>query len=80
MNEYPEEYNPLTYHVSQTQAVYLRLQGNFLKVSHTRQKIPKRAMWNEPDYKQVFTRHRIYNLQGAKVMLLPDGLARVRYG
>ncbi|KAK9752721.1 hypothetical protein QE152_g4042 [Popillia japonica] len=78
MNEYPEEYNPLTYHVSQTQAVYLRLQGNFLKVSHTRQKIPKRAMWNEPDYKQVFTRHRIYNLQGAKVMLLPDGLARVR--
>ncbi|KAI4456263.1 tex2 protein-related [Holotrichia oblita] len=78
MNEYPEEYNPLTYHVSQTQSVYLRLQGNFLKVSHTRQKIPKRAMWNEPEYKQVFTRHRIYNLQGAKVVLLPDGLAKVR--
>ncbi|KRT81306.1 hypothetical protein AMK59_5952, partial [Oryctes borbonicus] len=78
MNEYPEEYNPLTYHVSQTQPVYLRLQGNFLKVSHTRQKIPKRAMWNEPEHKFVFTRHRIYNLLGAKVLLLPEGLARVR--
>ncbi|GJQ83917.1 hypothetical protein Trydic_g19855 [Trypoxylus dichotomus] len=79
MNEYPEEYDPLTYHVSQTQPVYLRLQGNFLKVSHTRQKIPKRAMWNEPEHKFVFTRHRIYNLLGAKVLLLPEGLARIRH-
>lgn len=78
MNEYPEIYNPLTYHVCQTQPVYLRLQGNFLKVSHTRHKIPKRAMWNEPEHKPSFTRHRIYNLHGAKVVLLPEGLARVR--
>ncbi|XP_017774640.1 PREDICTED: testis-expressed sequence 2 protein isoform X2 [Nicrophorus vespilloides] len=79
VNEYPEKYNAQTYHISQTQSVYLRLQGNLLKMSHTKQKIPKRAMWNEPEYKHSFMRHRIYNLLGAEVTLLPKGLTKIRH-
>lgn len=78
MNEFPESYDPQTYHISQTQSVYVRLQGNLLRLSHTRAKIPKRAMWNEPKHKLAFTEHRIYNLLGAVVTLLPEGLNKKR--
>lgn len=79
MNEYPEIYNPQTYHICQTQSVYVRLQGNLLRISHTRSKIPKRAMWNESKHKLQFTEHRIYNLIGAKITLLPEGLNKRRF-
>ncbi|XP_063917342.1 testis-expressed protein 2 isoform X3 [Zophobas morio] len=79
VNEFPDTYNPHTYHISQTQSVYLRLQGNLLRVSHTRSKVAKRALWNEPKVKPVFTHHRIYNLLGAQVSLLPEGLAKKRH-
>lgn len=79
MNEYPDKYNPESYHICQTQSVYVRLQGNLLRISHTRAKIPKRAMWNEPKHKLNFTHHRIYNLVGAKVTLLPEGLNKKRF-
>lgn len=78
MNEYPNVYNPNMYHISQTQSVYLRLQGNLLRMSHSKSKVPKRAMWNEPDIKMNFSHHRIYNLLGAKITLLPEGLAKKR--
>lgn len=79
MNEYPDVYDPLTYHISNTQAVYVRLQGNLLRLSHTKNKIPKRAMWNEPKIKPNLTYHRVYNLLGANVSLLPVGLTRKRF-
>ncbi|KAJ8915161.1 hypothetical protein NQ315_000413 [Exocentrus adspersus] len=79
VNEYPNAYDPTTYHISQTQSVYLRLQGNLLRISHSKGKVPKRAMWNEPDIKMNFSHHRIYNLLGAKISLLPEGLAKKRH-
>lgn len=79
MNEYPDVYDPLGYHISQTQPVFVRLQGHLLRLSHTKAKIPKRAMWNEPKIKANLTYHRIYNLLGAKVSLLPVGLTRKRF-
>lgn len=78
MNEYPETYDPETYHISQTQSVYVKLQGNLLRISHGRAKIPKRALWNEPKHKLIFLHHRIYNLLDAKIMLLPEGLNKKR--
>lgn len=36
-------------------------------------------MWNEPEVKPTFTHHRIYNLIGAKICLLPEGLAKTRH-
>lgn len=79
VNELPEMYNPHNYHISQTQSVFLRLQANLLRISHSKSKVPKRALWNEPKIKPTFTHHRIYNLLGAKITLLPDGLAKKRH-
>nr|CAI5846225.1 unnamed protein product [Callosobruchus analis] len=100
VNEYPEPYDPHSYHISRTQSVWVRLQGNLLRLSHAKNhKVAKRAMWNEPatatastDGKQspppppppplpqtAFTHHRIYNMIGAKVTLLPLGLAKKRH-
>ncbi|XP_076272264.1 testis-expressed protein 2 isoform X4 [Rhynchophorus ferrugineus] len=78
INEYPDKYDPATYHISQTQSVFLRLQGNLLRISHSKSKIPKRAMWNEPEIKPHYTNHRIYNLLHAKITLLPEGLTKIR--
>ncbi|CAH1135926.1 unnamed protein product [Ceutorhynchus assimilis] len=78
VNEYPETYDPLTYHIYQTQSVFLRLQGSLLRLSHSKSKVPKRAMWNEHEIKASFSHHRIYNLLGAKISLLPEGLAKIR--
>ncbi|KAK4874750.1 hypothetical protein RN001_014110 [Aquatica leii] len=79
MNEYPEDYNPRTYHIARTQSVYIKLQGNLLRISHTKEKIPKRALWNEAEHKNVtFTDHRVYNLLGANVNLAPIGLNKRR--
>ncbi|XP_011180596.2 uncharacterized protein Tex2_1 isoform X1 [Zeugodacus cucurbitae] len=75
-------YDPLTYHISQTNSVYLRLDGTYLRVSTTTARIPKRIMWNEQpiDIKHIhFTSHRVFNLLGCSVELLPLGLARKRY-
>uniref|UniRef100_A0A1Y1M6M5 SMP-LTD domain-containing protein n=1 Tax=Photinus pyralis TaxID=7054 RepID=A0A1Y1M6M5_PHOPY len=80
MNEYPDVYDPQTYHISQTQSVYIRLQGTLLRISHTKAKVSKRALWNEPKHKHiVFSGHRIYNLLGAHVSLLPVALNRRRH-
>lgn len=48
-------------------------------MSHTKSKVPKRALWNESKIKPHFTHHRVYNLLGAKVTLLPEGLAKKRH-
>ncbi|XP_066253669.1 testis-expressed protein 2 isoform X4 [Euwallacea similis] len=78
VNEFPEAYDPVVYHISRTQSVFLRLQGNLLRISHSKGKVPKRAMWNEHDIRATFSHHRIYNLLGAKIGLLPEGLAKIR--
>ncbi|XP_069685318.1 testis-expressed protein 2 isoform X2 [Periplaneta americana] len=78
MNEYRHEYNPETYHLSDTESVYVRLDGTTLRISHTKLRIPKRAMWNERTHKLKFYHQRIYSLENCTLKLLPDGLARKR--
>lgn len=79
MNEYPETYNPHTYYISETQPVHLKLRGNYLKVSHTRSPVPRISVWNEPELHVRLTHHRIYNLLGASITILPEGLCRTKY-
>lgn len=78
MNEYPGVYDPSNYHISETQTVYIRLEGGTLRISHPRARIPKRAMWNERRHRLRFSHQRIYNIAGCDVKLLPEGLARKR--
>ncbi|XP_076331355.1 testis-expressed protein 2-like isoform X1 [Tachypleus tridentatus] len=78
MNELPFEYDPDTYHVNNTQSVYVRLDGPSLRLSRPKHNVPKRAMWNERRHDSVFIHQRHYDLQGASVFLPPEGLARKR--
>lgn len=90
MNEWPAIYTPQTYSVAGTQPVHLRLQRHLLRVSNTNSRLPKRDM--NQTIKQdsnaaaaaggatyTYTRHRIYDLRGATVSLLPLGLTRIRW-
>lgn len=78
LNELPYLYDPQNYHVARTKSVYFRLEGETLRIMETRMRIPKRAVWDEPKHKLKFTRRRTYNLAGAKIELLPEGLIRRR--
>jgi len=79
MNEYRRKYSPETYHLSDTQSVYVRLEGTTLRISHTKLRIPKRAMWNERTHKLKFYHQRIYSLEHCYLKLLPEGLTRRRW-
>nr|XP_034180834.1 testis-expressed protein 2 [Osmia lignaria] len=78
LNELPYNYEPNNYHVARTKSVFFRLEGNILRIMETRMKIPKKAVWDEPKQKLKFVRRRVYNLAGARIELVPYGLARKR--
>ncbi|KAL0125179.1 hypothetical protein PUN28_004368 [Cardiocondyla obscurior] len=78
LNELPYVYDPQNYHVARTKSVFFSLEGGVLRVMETRMKVPKRAIWDEPKRKYKFTRKRMYNLIGAKIELVPEGLIRRR--
>lgn len=79
LNELPYTYDPHNYHVARTKSVYFSLEGGTLRVTETRMRVPKRTVWDEPKRKFKFTRKRVYNIAGAKIELLPEGLIRRRY-
>lgn len=77
-----ETYDPETYSVSQTQSIYVKLDGSSIRISYTKSKISKRHLWNESakkSYPKNFTHQRFFELKGATVELWPRGLARKRY-
>ncbi|XP_012271878.1 testis-expressed protein 2 [Orussus abietinus] len=78
LNELPYKYDPENYHVARTNPVYFKLEGDTLRVMDTRNRIPKRTVWDETVQKPKFTKKRIYTLAGAKIELLPHGLIRRR--
>ncbi|GAB6031062.1 Tabersonine 6,7-epoxidase isoform 2, variant 2 [Chamberlinius hualienensis] len=78
MNELLSEYSPENYHLSMTESVLVRLDGCALRLSYPKSKVHKRAMWNEAIHESSFIYQRYYDLKGAKVELLPEGLARKR--
>ncbi|KAG8235985.1 hypothetical protein J437_LFUL015139 [Ladona fulva] len=79
MNQYLHEYDPDTYHVGATASVLVRLEGHILRLSYTRSRVPRRAMWNEtPSFRPPICHWRDYNIQGCTIILCPEGLARKR--
>jgi hypothetical protein len=79
MNEYTREYTPESYHMTLTDTVYVRLEGSRLRLSSPRSKVPKRALWNEPQYKLLFNRERLFDISNCRVELKPDGLIHRRW-
>lgn len=72
------DYDPYTYHINKTTTAFMKLEGCNLRISYTRTKVPKKALWDEKIENIVFYQHRLYNLTGARVILLPKGLVRRR--
>lgn len=72
------DYDPFTYHINKTTTAFMKLEGCNLRISYTRTKIAKRALWDEKIEKVAFYQHRLYNLTGARVILLPKGLVKRR--
>ncbi|XP_035432519.2 testis-expressed protein 2 isoform X2 [Spodoptera frugiperda] len=72
------DYDPGTYHINKTTTAFMKLEGCNLRISYTSTKIPKRALWDEKLDKVAFYQHRLYNLTGARVILLPKGLVKRR--
>ncbi|XP_052740221.1 testis-expressed protein 2 [Bicyclus anynana] len=74
---YPD-YDPQTYHINKTTTAFVKLEGCNLRISYTSTKIAKRALWDEKIEKITFYQHRLYNLTGARVIMLPYGLVKRR--
>lgn len=68
-------YQCYTFHLRKTRAVFVRLDGPNLLISHPHPKhvIPKRRLWNDPIIQSeiIFVRHEHYNLFGSKVEIVP---------
>ncbi|CAG9584467.1 unnamed protein product [Danaus chrysippus] len=72
------DYDPFTYHINKTTTAFVKLEGCNLRISYTRTKVAKRALWDEKIENVTFYQHRLYNLTGARVILLPKGLVKRR--
>ncbi|XP_026317528.1 testis-expressed protein 2 isoform X2 [Hyposmocoma kahamanoa] len=75
---YPD-YDPYSYHVNKTLTAFMKLEGCNLRISYTKTKIRKRALWDEKIENVDFYQHRLYNLTGARIILLPKGLVKRRH-
>lgn len=75
---FESEYHIETHHMNNTQSVHLVLTGNTLRLRWPKHPVPRRAMWNEKRPEPVFVSQRHFSLTDAKVMLLPEKLARDR--
>lgn len=75
---FESEYHIETHHMNNTQSVHLVLTGSMLRLRWPKHPVPRRAMWNEKRPEPVFVSQRHFSLTDAKVMLLPEKLARDR--
>ncbi|CAK1595981.1 unnamed protein product [Parnassius mnemosyne] len=72
------DYDPYTYHINKTTTAFIKLEGCNLRISYTRTKVAKKALWDEKIDNVTFYQHRLYNLTGARIILLPKGLVSRR--
>ncbi|XP_034987453.2 testis-expressed protein 2 [Zootoca vivipara] len=71
-------YDPEIYHPSLTHSVFVTLEDTSMTLSYPKSNIPRRATFEEEDFKVTLVSHRHYEMIGAKVFLFPPGLARKR--
>ncbi|MBN3294360.1 TEX2 protein, partial [Polypterus senegalus] len=77
MNEI-HSYNPETYHATLTHSVFVRLEGNTLRLSKPNKNISRRASFNESRPDVTYVSQKIYDVTDSKIYLLPQNLARKR--
>ncbi|XP_055333527.1 uncharacterized protein LOC129585038 isoform X2 [Paramacrobiotus metropolitanus] len=81
MNQMVGDFDISTFHVNQTQSVYVTLEGTALRIRKPKTRVvARRAMFDEELRSETFTfvESRVYNIQGAAVSLAPTDLPRKR--
>ncbi|XP_040845443.1 testis-expressed protein 2 isoform X2 [Ochotona curzoniae] len=71
-------YDPETYHATLTHSVYVRLEGETLRLSKPNKNISRRASYNETKPEVTYISQKIYDLSDSKIYLVPKSLARKR--
>nr|XP_060619093.1 testis-expressed protein 2 isoform X1 [Anolis sagrei ordinatus] len=71
-------YDPETYHATLTHSVFVRLEGNTLRLSKPNKNISRRAIYNEAKPEVTYVSQKIYDLTDSKIHLVPQSLARKR--
>jgi len=77
MNEL-SNYNAAEFHISDTYSVYVTLESCTLRLQTPKHGVPKRAICDEYVPTAGFVRQRHFDLEGARVYLLPRGLVSKR--
>ncbi|XP_069511100.1 testis-expressed protein 2 [Ambystoma mexicanum] len=77
MNEI-HNYDPETYHATLTHSVFVRLEGDTLRLSKPNKNVSRRAIYNEVKPEVTYISQKIYDLTDSKVYLVPRSLARKR--
>lgn len=72
------DYKVETYSINNTHSIYVHLEGTTLRLRRPKVNVPKRAMWDEPHHSPQFIHQRHFDIQGSKVLLLPNGLVKKR--
>ncbi|XP_007666269.2 testis-expressed protein 2 isoform X1 [Ornithorhynchus anatinus] len=71
-------YDPETYHATLTHSIYVRLEGETLRLSKPNKNISRRASFNEPKPEVTYISQKIYDISESKIYLVPKSLARKR--
>ncbi|XP_070596465.1 testis-expressed protein 2 isoform X2 [Erythrolamprus reginae] len=71
-------YDPETYHATLTHSIFVRLEGNILRLSKPNKNISRRAFYNETKAEVTYISQKIYDLTDSKIYLVPKSLARKR--
>nr|XP_033818004.1 testis-expressed protein 2 isoform X2 [Geotrypetes seraphini] len=71
-------YDPETYHATLTHSVFVRLEGDTLRLSKPNKNVSRRAIYNESTPDVTYISQKIYDLSDSKICLVPRSLARKR--
>uniref|UniRef100_F6UAH7 SMP-LTD domain-containing protein n=1 Tax=Ciona intestinalis TaxID=7719 RepID=F6UAH7_CIOIN len=72
-------YDPQTYHISNTQAAFITLDGNTLRIQTPQKNISRRSTYKEGNIPISNVIHqRLFDITFAKVYLKPEGLVKKR--
>ncbi|XP_029456601.1 testis-expressed protein 2 isoform X2 [Rhinatrema bivittatum] len=71
-------YDPETYHATLTHSVFVRLEGDTLRLSKPNKNVSRRAVYNESKPDVTYISQKIYDLSDSKIYLVPRSLARKR--
>ncbi|XP_030064278.1 testis-expressed protein 2 [Microcaecilia unicolor] len=71
-------YDPETYHATLTHSVFVRLEGDTLRLSKPNKNVSRRAIYNDSTPDVTYISQKIYDLSDSKIYLVPKSLARKR--